>query len=111
MNNTKMRAAPRVSITIHVEVRPQGKLKGLVEICMSENVSASGICFVTGLHLDLGELIEMIFIMPQELTERLVGPFRYTGRVLRIQRAKGPREKYHVAANLLWLADNGPRIS
>jgi len=111
MKTRNERFSPRVSLSIPIQVRPEGKLTGLEEICMSENLSACGVCFVTHLPLVAGNLIEMIFIMPRELTVRSVTPFRYTGKVLRVCGLEGPEQSYRVAASLLWLTDVRPRKS
>lgn len=111
MRRTTERVVPRISFRMPVEVRRQGQFRGLTVTCMSENLSANGISFVTRLPLTVGHLIDMVFVMPRELTERLITPFQYTGRILRVHRIDGPEEKYQVAANLLWLSNIGPRMS
>jgi hypothetical protein len=105
MKRRNERISPRISLTIPIEIQAEGRLKSLRETCMSENLSARGICFVTHLPLLAGSIISMVFIMPRELTERLVTPFRYTGCVLRVSCLEGMVQRYRVAASLLWLTD------
>lgn len=111
MKTTIERKVPRINFRMPVEVRLHGKLNNLKETCISENVSANGISFVTGIPLSVGNRIDMIFVMPRELTEKFMTPFKYTGKVLRVRRVEGPEERYQVAASLLWLTSIGPIMS
>jgi hypothetical protein len=109
MRLRQKRMLPRLDYRIPVKLIPHGTFEGLKEDCLSVNVSSNAICFMTYIPLAVGDEIEIVFTMPQELTRRLNIPYIYTGKVVRTDRVKGPQDKYKVTARLLWMADIGPR--
>jgi hypothetical protein len=111
MKRTHERLFSRIAFRMPIEVWPHGKLKGLKDMAMSENLSSNSISFVTNLPLGVGNRIDMIFVMPRELTDRAVTTFRYAGIILRVHPVEGQEGKYQVVSNLLWLSDLGLRMS
>ncbi len=97
------RQLPRMSACVPVEVRLAETSNLETEVCMSENISTGGILVITNLQPLVGAAIKLIFLMPEELTDRPANPFLYTGTVVRVGRFFGA--KYSVAVRLCAFQD------
>jgi hypothetical protein len=100
MSDIIHRKAPRINERMPLVVEHQGELVLDAEHCVSENLSASGICFSTRVPRKVRQIVDIILVMPFELTGREETPVRYKAKVLRVLPI-GASQKYKVAAKFL----------
>ena len=62
----------------------------------SINLSGQGIYFATNAELNEGEAVELLLIVPQEISGEPDSEWRYTGHVLRVDSVDWPTGKFGV---------------
>ena len=85
MSQSNRRLETRVTLRIPLEVRPIVDPPELAQQVESVNLSQRGLFFSTGSPLQVGTRVEVLMIMPQEISGTPPIEVRCVGRVVHVQ--------------------------
>jgi PilZ domain len=76
------RLNPRSEVRVPLEVRPLGQHKGTTQVIESVNLSPRGVYFVSRVAFDVGEPLQIIFRMPEEVSKHPSEEWKCWARVV-----------------------------
>jgi PilZ domain len=90
MTQTERRLAERLALKIPLRVRI-AKPVALDHTAESLNISARGIYLATDLPLCEGTPVHLVFVMPEEVTDKPASEWRCTGHVVHVEPNSSPQ--------------------
>lgn len=100
MTFVERRLAPRYGLRIALLVQVLGTTT--THESESLNISARGICFATDLLVRKGDLVDLIFDMPEKITRAPTVKWRCTGHVVYVQQNNPSRHANRVGVNFVY---------
>lgn len=85
MSTKERRLAPRKNLSVLLRFRIQEKDDMKVQIGETMNVSEHGVYFTARHPVQIGEALDMLFVVPRELTGRNAEEVRCSGRVVHVE--------------------------
>lgn len=78
------RQSPRFALHVPLWIRPMDSSQTPSQRAETSNISASGLCMLTGLPFLLGAIVEMFLKMPAEIMGEIEREWCCKGRVVRV---------------------------